>query len=103
LIYAYDGDALYVATIEGRKIEMMRANPDVCFEVDRYGPEGWRSAIVQGVFEELSDADAPTALKLLRERFAETGGRRRRPETNDRPTVCFRIVIREVTGRAVRH
>ena len=88
LIYAYDGDAVYVASIEGQKVEMMRANPAVSFEVDSCGPEGWRSAIVQGVYEELSEAETPKALELLRERFpANDSGRRRSPETHGRPTV----------------
>ena len=99
LIYAYDGEAVYVASIEGQKVEMMRANPSVCFEVDEYGPEGWRSAIVHGVYEELGEGEVPTALALLRERFAENGtGRRRSPETHGRSTVCFRIRIRESHG-----
>ena len=102
LIYAYDGDAVYVASIEGQKVEMMRANPIVCFEVDSYGPEGWRSAIVQGLFEELSEAEAPKVLAFLRQRFpGGSEGHRRQPQTNGRPAVCFRIGIETVTGRAV--
>jgi hypothetical protein len=101
LIYAYDGDAFYIASIEGQKVEMMRRNPNVCFEVDTYGPDGWRSAIVQGVYEELSEQEKPRALELLRERFTRDGvAPSRRPETHGRPTVCFRIAIREITGRA---
>src|SRR3970040_1262167 len=90
LIYAYDGDAVYVASIEGQKVEMMRANPIVCSEVDSYGPEGWRSAIVQGVFEELSETDKPRALELLRERFTRNGvAPSRTPEDNARTSVCL--------------
>ena len=103
VIYAYDGEAVYVASIEGQKVDMMRANPNVCFEVDTYGPEGWRSVIAQGVFEELSQAEKPRALQLLRERFTRDGvAPSRTPETNGRPTVCFRIAFRDVTGRARR-
>jgi len=101
LIYAYDGEALYVASIEGRKIEMMRANPSVCFEVDEYSPAGWRSAIVQGDYEELEGEDVTKALDLLQRRFGrseETSNRRLVSDT----TVVFRIRVREVTGRAVR-
>jgi len=103
VIYAYDGEAVYVASIEGQKVDMMRANPNVCFEVDTYGPEGWRSVIAQGVFEELSQAEKPRALELLRERFTRNGvAPSRTPETNGRPSVCFRIAFRDVTGRARR-
>src|ERR671918_77425 len=72
VIYAYDGEGFYAYSLEGRKIRMMRANPRVCFEVDEYDGRGsWRSAIVQGTFEELAGADAERALALLSERFAE--------------------------------
>ena len=56
VIYAYDGEAFYVYTVEGRKVRMMRANPEICFEVDEYESGSWRSAIVQGRYEELDEA-----------------------------------------------
>ena len=40
VIYAWDGECVYVQSIEGRKVETMRANPRVCFEVDEYVPGG---------------------------------------------------------------
>ena len=98
MIYAYGDDALYVASIEGQKIEMMRANPRVCFEVDTYSDAGWRSAIVQGVYEELTKAQTLKALALLRSRF----GLRPRQKPTGRKTVCFRIAVQSVTGRGVR-
>src|SRR4051812_33356693 len=48
IIYAYDGEAFYVASVEGRKVRAMRAEPRVCFEVDRYEAGSWRSAIAYG-------------------------------------------------------
>jgi uncharacterized protein len=103
VIYAYDGEAMFVASIEGQKIRMMRERPEVCFEVDEYQAGSWRSAIVQGVYEELSGADADQAIALLAERFGRGGGdgERRRHGGDGPPTVCFRIRIRDVTGRAV--
>lgn len=105
VIYAYDGDGLYVASIEGQRARMMRENPRVCFEVDEYdGAGSWRSAIVQGVYEELEGTDAQAALALLADRFGranEEGRPRRRHGVEGTRTVCFRIRIREVTGRAV--
>jgi uncharacterized protein len=80
----------------------MRANPSVCFEVDSYeGPGRWRSAIVQGTYEELAGEEAEAALAGLAARFSG-GGPARRPETSGRETVVFRILVREATGRAVR-
>lgn len=106
VIYAYDGECAYVFSVEGRKVEMMRANPRVCFEVDEYdvdGRGGWRSVIVDGVYEELAGEDAERTLSLLSERFARagrTGGRRRRA-TSGRTPVAFRIRVERATGRAV--
>jgi nitroimidazol reductase NimA-like FMN-containing flavoprotein (pyridoxamine 5'-phosphate oxidase superfamily) len=103
VIYAYDGESLYVASVEGQKIRMMRENPEVCFEVDEYQAGSWRSAIVQGIYEELTDADAERAITLLARRFGRSGkeGEPRRNGGDGASTVCFRIVIRDVTGRAV--
>lgn len=102
VIYAYDGNALYVASIEGQKVRMMRDNPDVCFEVDEYQAGSWRSAIVQGVYEELGEAEVEEALALLVDRFGRGGDSRAQHGGDGVRTVCFRIRIREVTGRAVR-
>ena len=105
VIYAYDGDGFYAYSLEGRKIRMMRANPRVCFEVDEYDGRGsWRSAIVQGTYEELEGAGAERALALLSARFAEraTTSEGERQRRGNGPAVAFRIRLDEVTGRAVR-
>jgi len=102
VIYAYDGASLYVYSVEGRKLAMMRANPEVCFEVDRYeGPGRWRSVIAWGRFEELSGADAERARTLLAARFPSLGAgpSHERPRGDGRPAVAFRIRVREATGR----
>lgn len=104
VIYAYDGECIHVASIEGQKVRMMRESPAVCFEVDEYTRPGvWRSAILQGDYEEAGEAEVPHTLALLVERFTSGSGERpaRTPETGGRPTVCFRIRVREATGRAV--
>jgi len=104
VIYGWDGDAMYAVTMEGRKIEMMRANPRVCVEVDEYDTDGrgsWRSVIADGVYEELSgDAIAP-ALDLLRERFQRSSGREAASRALGPAVVVFRIRLAEPSGRAV--
>lgn len=101
VIYAYDGRAFVVASIEGRKIEMMRSDPRVCFEVDTYGTSGWESAIAQGRYVELATAEeVDGALDLLAERFGRREDSRRRAVSE--ATVVFRVEIDEITGRAVR-
>lgn len=101
VLYVWDGQCIYVQSIEGRKIRMMRTNPKVVFEVDEYRPgEGWRSVIVDGVYEELDEAEAREALALLVTRFGE----RRRNDDGARPErtpVAFRIRRTAATGRRV--
>src|SRR4051812_33270278 len=99
VIYAYDGEAFYAYSIEGKKIRMMRENPSVGFEVDRYeGPGRWRSVIVQGKYEELDGADAERARSLLAEKFADVS-RGPRAATEGPAPVAFRIRISEISGR----
>jgi len=54
ITYAYDGEYVYGHTKEGMKIDMMRKNPKVCFQVDAMeNMSNWRSVIAWGKFEEL--------------------------------------------------
>ncbi len=54
--YVYDGQYIFAHSREGLKIDMMRDNPDVCFEVDEVQSfTNWRSVVLWGVYQELSD------------------------------------------------
>ena len=54
IAFAYDGKYLYGHSKEGMKVDMMRRNPKVCFEVDKMeNMANWQSVIVQGEYEEL--------------------------------------------------
>lgn len=104
VIYAYDGEAFYVVSGEGRKLAMMRANPRVCFEVDEVVERAprWRSVVAEGRFEELHGLAAARALALLVRRFASRTGRAGAPRRKrGGSTVAFRIVVESVTGREV--
>ena len=47
--YAYDGTYLYGHTYEGMKVDMMRKNPKICFEVDSTrNLANWQSVIGWG-------------------------------------------------------
>ena len=102
VVYVWEGECVYVQSIEGRKIRMMRANPQVVFEVDEYESDSgsWQSVIVEGVYEELEGGRAEAALALLVQRFV--GGRR---TSGDRSTghtpATFRIRPTRTTGRRV--
>jgi nitroimidazol reductase NimA-like FMN-containing flavoprotein (pyridoxamine 5'-phosphate oxidase superfamily) len=54
--YAYNDGYVYAHTHEGLKIDMMRQNSEVCFEVYRMENMGnWQSVIGWGKFEEITD------------------------------------------------
>ena len=56
--YAYDGKFIYGHTGEGMKIELMRKNPSVCFQVDNMeNLANWQSVIAHGEFEEVTDVE----------------------------------------------
>ncbi len=58
LAYGYDGGAVYAHSGPGRKIRLMRMQPLVSFEVDQAeAADRWRSAIADGIYEELSGHD----------------------------------------------
>ncbi len=58
LAYAYDGESIYAVSGPGRKLDLMRNDARVSFEVDRVEQaDRWQSVVAEGVFEEVSDAD----------------------------------------------
>jgi nitroimidazol reductase NimA-like FMN-containing flavoprotein (pyridoxamine 5'-phosphate oxidase superfamily) len=58
LAYAYDGESIYAVSGPGRKIDLMRADPRISFEVDRVETsDTWQSVVAEGDYEEVSDAD----------------------------------------------
>lgn len=56
--YAYDGEAIYVYTTEGKKAEIIAANPEVCLQAeDVENNEHWVSVIAIGDAKRLIDPD----------------------------------------------
>ena len=109
--YAYDGEHIYCHTREGMKINYMRRNPRVCFEVDHQQNMGnWQCVIAWGVFEELiHPEERKYALSKLHGRhlpFIPSETARLSSdwpfgpeEANDIPGVTFRIRLTKKTGR----
>ena len=72
--YAFDGDYIYGQTNEGLKLDIMRKNPRVCFEVDQMlDMRNWQSVIVNGKFQELNSEDAELAREQGRDRRFKQG------------------------------
>jgi nitroimidazol reductase NimA-like FMN-containing flavoprotein (pyridoxamine 5'-phosphate oxidase superfamily) len=109
--YAYDGKYIYIRSFEGKKIEMMRKNPTVCFQVDSMqNMANWQSVIASGDFEELTDErERIKALQVLIDRHlpvisSETthlGGTWpfSSDDVNTIKGIVFRIQLKDKTGR----
>lgn len=94
LAYGYDGEAVYAHSGPGRKLDLMRAEPRVTFEVDEAtASDRWRSVIAEGTFEEIADGEAQErALRIIYSPPAEIpalGGQ----------TVVYRIRLTARSGR----
>lgn len=116
LAYVFHDNVIYGQTTEGRKTDILRKSPSVCFQVERQGENGWRSVMCWGGFEELDfqrlDKNQGTRIvSLLTERlsgiqknvgivipFAFVDGVKSIHTDRGRSTL-FRIPITEKTGR----
>jgi nitroimidazol reductase NimA-like FMN-containing flavoprotein (pyridoxamine 5'-phosphate oxidase superfamily) len=94
LAYGYDGESVYAHSGPGRKLDLMRAEPRVTFEVDAaQAPDRWRSVIAEGTFEEIHDAaERNHALRAIYPPPAAI------PDLGPR-TVVFRIRLTSRSGR----
>jgi len=111
LTYTYDGEYIYGQTNEGMKLELLRKNPSVCFEVDMMTDmRNWKSVIVNGMFEELKEEDAEKAREILFYRVyplmtSSTIHSNQHEVTTDLDDsnrvkcVMYRIKIKKMTGR----
>jgi nitroimidazol reductase NimA-like FMN-containing flavoprotein (pyridoxamine 5'-phosphate oxidase superfamily) len=108
--YAFDGKYIYGQTNEGLKLDLMRRNPFVCFEVDSIlNMANWESVIVWGYFEELQDKVAIKAREYLYNgildlltsstiHLHEHGSIHALEDTNRIKCIMYRISITEKTG-----
>jgi uncharacterized protein len=68
--YVYDGDCIYGHSADGMRLRMLRAHPQVCFQVDRIeNLANWVSVIVWGDFEEVAGDAEKEAMRLFLERM----------------------------------
>lgn len=113
--YAFDGENIICHTREGMKLEMMRQNPEVCFEVDVIeNLANWQSVIAWGTFKELSGDEAELALQKLLQKIqtlltSETalphdpGNSEERRATRGLTAIIYQVFIKEKTGRFEKH
>lgn len=109
--FAYDGTYIYVLSKEGTKVNMMRRNPNVCFEVDVIeNMANWRSVILWGEYQELEDdREKRKAMNILANKVmplitSETIKPLRQPMAphiveKEKKPIAYRILITKKTGR----
>lgn len=109
--YAYDGTYVYGHTREGMKVNIMRKNTAVCFEVEEMKDmANWKSVIAWGKFEEVTEpAQRKTGLQLLVNRvlpLISSETTHLSPlwpfpvkDINTIKGIVFRIILEKKTGR----
>jgi len=105
--YVYHERYIIAHSRAGMKIEMMRKNPQVCFEVDEIiTSTNWKSVIAWGEYQELTDQrDRSSAMRLFVDKMihikaSSAGGEMVDLQQGSHITpIIYRIVITEKTGR----
>lgn len=108
--FGYDGNALYFhGALEGKKIDILRKNSNVCFEFDSDGEPipsdescSWsvryKSVIGNGKARLLEDADSKLrALDIIMRHYSEESFEY--PEEKIKKTAIIRVDIETVTGK----
>ena len=111
LTYTYDVEYIYGQTKKGKKLKMLRKNPNVCFEVDMMTDmANWQSVLVYGKFEELKNKKSGKARDILFKRVYplmtsstihphEHAVSSVVDDSNREKPIMYRIKIKKVTGR----
>jgi uncharacterized protein len=109
--YAYDGRFIYGRSFEGLKINMMRTDPKVCFQVDiMNNMADWQSVIAWGIYEELKQPTERNEglLKLMDRRLPLLSSETTHlspvwpftpHDISEIKGIVFRILITKKTGR----
>ena len=107
--YVYHDNFIYARSKEGMKIDMMRKNSTVCFQVDSLvNMRNWRSVIIWGKYEELKTlAEQKKAMKILNSSLLpfslseslKPAEYQRHNIERERKPVLYRISVDEITGR----
>lgn len=104
--FVLEGMTLYSFSLQGQKVEWMRANPLVCVQVDEFGQRGeWMSVVANGHYEELPDRigwkqqrEHAWSLLSTYANWWEPGGMKPVPDGSVKH-LFYRITIDQMTGR----
>lgn len=103
--YIFEDGAIYSHSKPGHKIDIMRKNPEVCFQVEEVQDFfHWKSVVLWGRFEELFGDEATRIMRRLIQKFAGDVKRRSDLEVDFaaqlESSIMYRIKIEKFTGRA---
>lgn len=97
--YVYDGMSIYSYSAPGRKIDVMREQPLVAFQVDEIDNDAsWRSVMVEGRYQELTGRERDAAIRQL----SATDSVVARALSAGERIVVYRIALSERSGRFER-
>lgn len=106
--FVFDGRNLFGFTTLGQKVEWMRSNPLVCFEVDEVkNHNNWMSVVVFGQYEELPDTPENEMARTRAHAFLQKRvmwwepayiSQEHRDQPHSLTPVFFRISIDRITG-----
>lgn len=98
--YLFEGDSIYVHSMPGRKINILRANPRACLQVDNIkNTYDWKSVIAFGFFVELTDqAERRNMLVRLFNHFPHLTPVESRMEANVDHAIVFRLQVDSISG-----
>lgn len=113
VVYSFDGQSIFAQTFEGRKMDIMRKNPNVCFQVDvSHDIYNWQSVMVFGQFEEIKDENIEAIREThfskvmplmtnssIHQHEHDEGSGHELEDTNRVKPIMFRIIINEKSGR----
>ena len=112
ITYYYDepSNSLISYTTEGRKISILRANPQISLIVSEIQDlTNWKTVILEGKFEELSGMDEITAVQTLSAKLTRLISEKQQKEVafinevarinEDNPKVIYRIHLEKKSGR----
>lgn len=98
--YLLEGEAVYLHSLPGRKITMLRANPRACLQVDAIEDDyHWRSVIAYGVYEEITAADEHDFwLTKMYQQLPHLSPVESLMGKDSPPCIVFRLRLTAVTG-----
>jgi nitroimidazol reductase NimA-like FMN-containing flavoprotein (pyridoxamine 5'-phosphate oxidase superfamily) len=99
--YLFAGENLYLHSLPGRKIDILRANPAACLLVDSIEDDyHWRSVLALGQYEELTDAaEREHWLARIYAELPLHSPVESRMHHDRVPLIVFRLRLTSVTGR----